>query len=981
MEGIEIGMAGLFGQAMIQALGWTLLHFIWQGALVALLLSAALLLARGSSAPMRYGLACSAMMLMAALAGATFWAEWNSSPAGEVPRPEAGQAGVSPALPLDAGPAEDRSQGSPAGGLLVPGLTSVPFSPWAPLPSSRLREMARQIPVRLPLLVVFYTAGVALLSLRLLGGWVQANRLRRRAASSLPALLQARLGRLAGRLNTPSTVRFLRSAAVRVPTAVGWLRPVVLLPVSALAGLSPQQLEAIVAHELAHIRRRDYLVNLLQRVVETLLFYHPAVWWVSRQIRLEREHCCDDLAVQACGDALGYAKALARLERLRPPAPASAISMAADGGSLLQRVRRLVSASQPVPGRISGPLAALAVLGLMSASLLATGLSLSAVLQQPTLKASQKQLKKPAGPLVMLKLKPLALMPAQQSKKVSAPLSKTTRPQLLGTLKSLRMTRAQSLGTLKSLRMTRAQSLETLKSLKTTRAQSLGTLKSLKTTRAQSLGTLKSLKTTRAQSLGTLAGRSLKTIPVQLFPSVAVPLQAATPLQSAGPVEILPWSEREWGRGQMRRAAHRLANDKMSFFWRSNDTMMGKWRQGSSTFLLEASGQVQFGDDDRSLRFLSPGGYLAIQEVREGSKRRYEAEAVGGRIKESIFQNSQASRSEAEQWMAQAFLAVMRRTAIGAQQRVERILAQEGIEGVYGEIDLLTGDSARSAYFRHLIESGELDAPQMGAAVSKIGQEIQSDGNKTRVLIQISAHFVEDLELTRQFLEASRTISSDGDRRRLLSKVLERPGLDDSVALLSLRSIGEISSDGDKASLLMKSASRFALSEGPAARTYFEVLQGISSDGDQSRVLLHLMGNEELSREAQILLLDSARHISSDGDLSRVLTHYLRDYPIDEGLSSDFFRAVDGISSSGDRSRVLTRVSRQRGLSKAVLLGLLESAQSISSDGDLARLLVGSAQQCKSDQELLGAYRRLARKISSDGDYRRVMRAVGEGGR
>ena len=120
------------------------------------------------------------------------------------------------------------------------------------------------------------------------------------------------------------------------------MKPVVLLPASALAGLTPQQLEAILAHELAHIRRHDYLVNLLQTLVETLLFYHPAVWWLSRRIRIERENCCDDLAVSLCGDPCTYARALADLEALR--GPARSLAMAANGGSLLQRVRRLLGA-------------------------------------------------------------------------------------------------------------------------------------------------------------------------------------------------------------------------------------------------------------------------------------------------------------------------------------------------------------------------------------------------------------------------------------------------------------------------------------------------------------------------------------------------------------------------------------------------------------------------------------------------------------
>src|SRR6185369_12620027 len=122
----------------------------------------------------------------------------------------------------------------------------------------------------------------------------------------------------------------------------GWMRPAILLPASTLSGLSVAQIEAILAHELAHIRRHDYIVNLLQCVIETLLFYHPAVWWVSRRVRDERELCCDDMAVQAVGDRVGYARALCELERLRAATPQ--LAMAANGGSLLTRIARLLGA-------------------------------------------------------------------------------------------------------------------------------------------------------------------------------------------------------------------------------------------------------------------------------------------------------------------------------------------------------------------------------------------------------------------------------------------------------------------------------------------------------------------------------------------------------------------------------------------------------------------------------------------------------------
>ena len=144
-----------------------------------------------------------------------------------------------------------------------------------------------------------------------------------------------------------------------MPTVIGWLRPVVLLPVSCVTGLSPGQLEAIVAHELAHIRRHDYLVDLLQSAVETLLFYHPAVWWVSRRIREEREHCCDDLAVAACGDRAGYARALATLEELRPAS--AQLAVAASGAPLLRRIRRLAGQPERGPAGVTWPFAGIAI--------------------------------------------------------------------------------------------------------------------------------------------------------------------------------------------------------------------------------------------------------------------------------------------------------------------------------------------------------------------------------------------------------------------------------------------------------------------------------------------------------------------------------------------------------------------------------------------------------------------------------------------
>lgn len=308
--------------AMAQAFSAALLDFVWQGLLAAFLLWAALLLLRNRSARARYLAGCVALAVMAALPVIT---------ACVVYRAPSAQPALVPSGSL--APAAIRAAVHAAAGSSVD---------WA----AALERWA----------LLAWSAGVLLCSLRLVWAARRISLLRRRA--TLPAAaVRAAIAALQERLRLARPVRVLVSTMADCPSVVGWLRPVVLLPAATLAGLTPQQLEAVLAHEFAHILRYDHLVNMLQTVVETLLFYHPAIWWASARIRHERELCCDDLAVDACGDALCYARALTRLERLRMP-PAR-LALGSTGGSLMFRIRRLVgdAAAQSGPSKLPGILA------------------------------------------------------------------------------------------------------------------------------------------------------------------------------------------------------------------------------------------------------------------------------------------------------------------------------------------------------------------------------------------------------------------------------------------------------------------------------------------------------------------------------------------------------------------------------------------------------------------------------------------------
>ncbi len=327
----------LLDKPIFQALGWTLIHFIWQGALIAILYVSASVLLRRFSASVRYAAACGAMLLMLIAPAVTMFAISAATETSPVASLTADTTQSDPtAFGIAQSPVE---QQTPA--AAVAEIETAPPSQ----PNSIEHWTQDRLPRAMPWLLALWFAGVLFLTLRFAGGLVMVQRLKRTETSASVYLLQEKLACLSRRLRVSRPVRLCESALVEVPSVIGWLRPVILLPATALTGLSAEQLEALLAHELAHIRRHDYLVNLLQTSIETLFFYHPAVWWVSAQVRQEREHCCDDLAVAACGDVLTYARALTELEHLRGSAPQ--IAVAADGGSLLVRIQRLLRGRAP----------------------------------------------------------------------------------------------------------------------------------------------------------------------------------------------------------------------------------------------------------------------------------------------------------------------------------------------------------------------------------------------------------------------------------------------------------------------------------------------------------------------------------------------------------------------------------------------------------------------------------------------------------
>src|SRR5262252_617570 len=301
----------------MQSLGWALLHFLWQGTALAAIAGCAIAVVRRPAARYVIGVCTLVAMLLAPAATFAFYCQRHESPIEFV---------KSSPLAAAAWPIARGNTAASGATHSLPVQSQDAFS-W---------------------MVEIWLLGVALFSLRSAGGFVLLERERRRQSTIVKEWVLEICYTLQDQLGINRGIQYCGSAFLQAPAVIGWFRPIVFLPASALTGLSELQLRSVIAHELAHIRRYDAFVNLFQVSAETLLFYHPAVWWLNRRIRAEREHCCDETAVALCGNAVEYARALTLMEEWRN---APVFAMAANRGPLSERVRHLLGVSS---GRENG---------------------------------------------------------------------------------------------------------------------------------------------------------------------------------------------------------------------------------------------------------------------------------------------------------------------------------------------------------------------------------------------------------------------------------------------------------------------------------------------------------------------------------------------------------------------------------------------------------------------------------------------------
>jgi len=303
-----------------QALGWTLLHSLWQGSLIAVLMTICWRLLGERAAKQRYLLSLMGLASLLIWSGLTFFQTLETEQLAAVPTLEF----AAPAVEI---------------GMLTPGQLAADgssLSTWA--------YIQTQLNTYTPWVALAWAIGCMLFLLRWIGAYAFTQGLRHKDATIMEGTWQNQLNELASRMGIRQTLLLIESGRISSPMTIGFFKPVVLVPIGLLTGMPAGQVEAILTHELAHIRRHDYLINLLVSLVETLFFFHPAVWWMGNRIREAREHCCDDLAIATSGDPMAYARALTELASAQSPALAP--GLIGPRKHLLHRIKRLFVAPQ-----------------------------------------------------------------------------------------------------------------------------------------------------------------------------------------------------------------------------------------------------------------------------------------------------------------------------------------------------------------------------------------------------------------------------------------------------------------------------------------------------------------------------------------------------------------------------------------------------------------------------------------------------------
>ncbi len=900
-----------------RAVAWALLHFLWQGTLVALVSAAALMLLRRSAADVRYIVAAVGLALMLTLPVVTAVQRWQSLRLEEVP----GRQTIDATMPIAVQARSDAR---------VDLRSHEPITP-APVLTGRLTRVGnRSVERVMPMLLLTWLSGVAILSIRLLAGCLWIRRLRVRGVAPAAEPWRHAAARLARQMHIRRPIALFESALVEVPTVIGCLKPIVLLPVSALTALSPQQLEAILAHELAHIRRHDYAVNLLQAIVETLLFYHPAVWWLSRRIRAERENCCDDLAVSLCGDPVSYAGALADLESLRASGgargrafaarPTAGVTLAATGGSLLHRIRRLLGVPASHAGQGPVWLAGSAALVLLfGIAIAAEGLR-----QAP---ASTVQIASTPDSRI-----PVARLASTPMVAVVEPQQPASTPEIAHIdeeLAALEEARAEAI---------RAQTSADAKQRSHQMAAAEAMRAQADELRARAAAIAGATTPAIVGAEGEQRSRQMAAAKIMRAQADELRARAAAMMQATTPALA--------GADAMVAAATTALAEAHIDAAPAQHESSGNWVWSNDGEKLEVSysGEFEFTADDADVRVISPGGHIRITDAGTAGRHSIEIRERDGSIERKYYVNGSERPFEPEgrQWLRENLPKLIRNSGVGAGKRVARFLKSGGPAAVLAEISKIDGSYVKRVYFTELFKQASLTGEQYRQAMLQASREMKSDYDLSSLLISIADRIPADDASRAAYFTAAAGIHSDYEIGRVYSTMLKQGSVAPGLLAGILERAGSIGSDYQLSELLRQIVAQQPLDD-RTRPLFFKALATVQSDYERHRILSAAVTSKRGDAATLGEALQSGTNLHSDYEAANFLLEIVPQGGAEGSLRAPFFSVVDHITSTYDRGRVLQAVAKKDGTSRETMISVVNAAAKMPSSYDRAQVLLAVA--------------------------------------
>jgi beta-lactamase regulating signal transducer with metallopeptidase domain len=867
-------------------------------------------------------------------------------------RPPEGKTGPSPDSPLESIPPKPKSiseRGSPTGPVRVPVRNAASRSSWPVMgvvehPGIQIRS--RKVLGGFETLWAF----LALLLLARLGaGYGELQRLK---SSATPALedRQVQLLSLCAMNGIRRQTRLLVSSQIMAPMSLGFLHPAILIPRALLDTLSDSELEHILLHELAHLRRRDDWTNLAQKLMEAVLPIQPAVYWIGRRMSLEREMACDDWVIAATGTARPYAASLTKVAELSRWQHAATLAAGAAGNrsQLFRRVHHMLDRSRNATPKVAlGPLAIglAAIVALMYAG--ARTPQMIAFAQNPSGENSQETRTAPktpqAPPSLQAPLGPAApITPASPL----MPQSTLTPPT--------RLARQGPEAPASPLAPTAPLAPSSPLAPK-------APLAPMAPVASQQNGETHVERTTR-NGWTSLDLRIDGTIE---FTDDDHDVKSLSP-HGHFRLEEGTWLSKRVYDVKADSAGH--LTKMYSVGWAAKP-LDDEWRAWLGSLLPQLIRDSGIGAGPRVARILRQGGPQAVlAEIglihSDGSRRVYLEQLL-----------SQATLNTTQLTEAAKLIREISSDGDKAQVIVtvdEKYFTAELRPDLFEAAESIRSDGDKRRVLSDFVKKDAASADTL-VSTAKAAEHISSDGDKAEVLIEMAEPYSAGDTFRGTYFDAVNSISSDGDHARVLSELLERHGDDRDTLARVLRSAERISSDGDKARVLEEAVSRYGEDE-LVRKAFFEAANSISGDGDHQRVLVALVHRQGIGTATLGGIAGSAERISSDGDKARVLVE-LAGASV-EPIRDAFLSAADSIHSDGDHSRVLIALLDQPGTSSAMAVRAIQSATSISSDGDLGRVLLAAADRYAKDPAVNRALRQAVANLHSDSEYRAVMSEI-----